>query len=223
MSSSPTALFSTPEKAAHPEKFSSGLCTSFLPSGIEKTFIREMPEHQLRISVRPFCVATDIPILFKWISQEYAGPLLTRSRPPQELEESYTSMIESDFAQPFMGLVNDIPVCQMDIYRMQQDVLSLSYPTRPGDYGLQLVIAPLAVQDNMLLLLQACLEYFFSFAEVGRIIVNIEEGNEYNRQLFKKAGFRSLYDIRTAYRSSSLYGLIRHYKKHCPSDDATAH
>jgi hypothetical protein len=101
----------------------------------------------------------------------------------------------------------------MDIYRMQQDVLSLSYPARPGDYGLQLTVAPLAVQDNMLLLLQTCLGYFFSFAEVGRIIVNIEEGNEYHRQLFRKAGFRSLYDIRTAYRSSSLYGCtISHFR-----------
>jgi len=144
MSSKPIALFSTSKKAAHPEKFSSGLCTSFLPSGIEKTFIREVPEHQLRIAVRPFCVATDVSILFKWLSQEYAGPLL--------------------------------------------------------------LVAPLAVQDNILLLIQTCLEYFFSFPEVGRIIVNIEERNEYNRQLFKKAGFRSLYDIRTIYRSSSLYG-----------------
>ena len=205
MSSKPTALFSSPKKAAHPEKFSSGLCTSFLPTGIEKIFTRELPEQQLRIDVRPFCVATDISIVFKWMSQEYAGPLLTRSQPPQELEESYTTMIESDFAQPFMGLVNDTPVCQMDIYRMQQDVLSLSYPARPGDFEWQLIIAPLTVQDHMLLLIQASLEYFFSFPEVGRIIVNIENGNEYHRQLFKKVGFRSLYDIRTTYRISSLY------------------
>jgi hypothetical protein len=210
MSSKPTALFSTPKKAAHPDRFSSGLCTSFLPGGIEKTFIRELADHQLRIAVRPFCVATDVSIVFKWMSQEYAGALLTRSRPPHELEESYASMIESDFAQPFMGLVNDIPVCQMDIYKMQQDALSLSYPVRPGDFGLQLIVAPLAVQDNMLLLVRTCLEYFFSFPEVGRIIVNIEEGNEYNLQLFKKAGFRIFHDIHAAYRSSSLYGLVRH-------------
>ena len=198
MSSSPTALFLSPKKAAHPEKTSSGSCISFLSSG-------------LRFAVRPLCVASDVPVLFKWMSQEYAGPLLTRSHPPQELEESYASMIESDFAQPFMGLVNDVPVCQMDIYRMQQDVLSLSFPARPGDYGLQLVVAPLAVQDNMLVLIRTCLEYFFSFPEVGRIIVNIEEGNEYHRQLFRKAGFRSFCDIRTGYRSSSLYGCTSNH------------
>ena len=147
--------------------------------------------------------------------------MLARARPPQELEESYSSMIESDFSQPFMGLVNDTPVCQMDIYRMQQDVLSLSYPARPGDYGLQLIVAPLTVQDNMVLLIKASLEYFFSFPEVGRIIVNIEYGNEYNRQLFKKVGFRSLYDIQTNYRASSLYGCTAgHFRQMHHADQA---
>lgn len=209
MSTKSTVLLSTPKKAAHPGIRSSGLCTSFLPSGQERVFVKEISEHQLRITVRSLSVATDISTLFKWMSQEYAGPLLARSSPPQELEESYASMIASDFAQPFMVLVNDVPVCQMDIYKTQQDVLSLSYAARPGDYGLQLVVAPLAVQDNMVLILKTCLEYFFSFPEVGRILVNVEEGNEYYDQLFKKAGFRSLHDIRSLHRSSSLYVIRR--------------
>lgn len=164
------ASFSTPKKTAHSEKFSSGL----------------------RLTVRPFCVATDTAIVFTWMSREFAGPLLAMPHPPQELEEFYTSMIASDFAQPFMGLVNDSPVCQIDIFKTQQDIVSLSYPARPGDYGLQLTLAPLTAQDNMTLLLNISLEHFFSFPQVGRIIVNIEEGDEYLRQLFKKSGFRTL-------------------------------
>jgi len=134
MSTKSTALFSTPKRTAHTKKVSSGLCISLLPTGLEReVFTREISGQSLRITVRPFCVATDMPVLFKWMSQEYAGPLLSRAQPPYELEESYTSMIESDFAQPFMGLVNDIPVCQMDIYKTQQGAISLSYPARAGD------------------------------------------------------------------------------------------
>jgi hypothetical protein len=166
-----------------------------------------------RLTVRPFCVATDTSIVFKWMSREFAGPLLTMSHPPQELEELYTSMIESDFAQPFMGLVNDTPVCQMDIYKTQQDIISLNYPARAGDFRLQLIVAPLTAQDNMIVLLRTCLEHFFSFPEVGRIIVDMEAGDIYLRQLFKKMGFRSLHEVRGAYGSSSLYvctaGLFR--------------
>jgi hypothetical protein len=201
MSTKPTASFSTPKKAAHPEQFASGLCTSFLSSG-------------LRLTVRPFCVATDIPIVFKWMGQEFAGPLLARSQPPHELEEFYTSVIESDFAQPFMGLINDTPVCQLDIYKTQLDIISLSYPARPGDYGLQLTLAPLIAEDNMALLLRTCLEYFFSFPEVGRIIVNIEAENEHLRQLFKKLRFRILSDAHNGDRSSSLYACTAgHFRR----------
>jgi hypothetical protein len=206
MSTKSSALFSTPKKTAHPEKFSHGLGVSSLPSGMERNvFVKNIPEQDLQITVRPFCTATDLPILFKWMSREFAGPLLTRDRPPHELEESYASMIESDFAQPFMGLINDVPICQLDIYKAQQDAISLSYPARPGDYSLQLVVAPLAVQDNMVFLIKACLEHFFSFPEVGRILVNVDDSSEYNNQLFKKAGFRGLYDVSNNYRYCSLY------------------
>jgi hypothetical protein len=139
------------------------------------------------------------------MSQEYAGPLLSRTQPPQELGEFYACMIESDFAQPFIGLINDVPVCQVDVCKAQQDAISLYYNDRPGDYHIQLMLAPLPVQKNMILLIRTCLEYFFSFPEVGRIVADIETENEWNRTLFKKAGFRSAHKIQSPYRSSTLF------------------
>jgi len=150
-----------------------------------------------------------VPVVYKWLCREYAGPLLARTQPPHELEESYTCMIESDFAQPFMGLINDAPVCQVDVYKTQQDAISLYYDARPGDYGIQLVPAPLAIQQNMALLVSTCLEYFFSFPEVGRIIADIDTRNEWSTTLFKKAGFRSVQKIQTPYKSSTLFICTR--------------
>jgi len=210
MSTKSIELFSTPVKSAVPEKLSSGLCTSLLPSGIERgVAFKETPDKKLRVSVRPFCVATDVSILYKWMSQEYAGPLLARAQPPQELEESYASMIASDFAQPFMALVNDVPVCQLDVYKTQQDAISLYYNARPGDYGIQVVLAPLAIQQNMILLMRTCLEYFFSFPEVGRIIADIDITSEWDNALFKKAGFRAAEKVQTPYKRSTLYVCTR--------------
>jgi len=178
---------------------------------VEETGVvfKDLPEFNLSISVRALQLATDVPVIYKWMSYQYAGPLLDRDVPPRELEESYSSMIESDFAQPFMGLVNDVPVCQVDVYKTQQDALSLYYPARPGDYGLQLVLAPLAIQNNMVLLVTACLEYFFSFPEVGRVVADIETRNEWTNTLFKSCGFRSSQKIRTSYKTSTLYICTR--------------
>jgi len=210
MSTKSMALHAAPASTVLLKEVASGLCTSLLPAGIErKVSFKGSTDQPLRISVRPFCVATDVPVLYKWMSQEYAGPLLSRTQPPQELEESYACMIESDFAQPFMGLINDVPICQVDVYKTQQDAISLYYNARPGDYGIQLMLAPLAIQQNILLLIRTCLEYFFSFPEVGRIIADIDTRNEWSNTLFKKAGFRSTQNIQASYKSSTLYICTR--------------
>ncbi|MBN9386185.1 MAG: GNAT family N-acetyltransferase [Chitinophagaceae bacterium] len=210
MPTKPTTSFSVPASSVFIQEVASGLCTSFLSTGIEKNVtIRESSDGPLRITVRPLCIATDLPVLYKWMSREYAGPLLTRTQPPHELEEFYTCMIESDFAQPFMGLIGDVPVCQVDVCKSQQDAISLHYNARPGDYHMQLVSAPLAVQQNMILLVRTCLEYFFSFPEVGRIVADIDTENEWNNTLFKKAGFRNIQQIQTPYKSSTLYICTR--------------
>jgi acetyl CoA:N6-hydroxylysine acetyl transferase len=210
MSTKSTVLFSAPTSFALPEDLSSGLCHALLPAGIKRgVAFKDLPDRHLRVSVRPFCIATDLSVLYKWMSREYAGPLLARTQPPQELEESYACMLAADFAQPFMGLVNDIPVCQVDVYKTQQDAISLYYNARPGDYGIRLVLAPLTVQDNIILLISTCLEYFFSFPEVGRIVTDIETGNEWNNQLFKNTGFRSSQKIQAPYRDSTLHICTR--------------
>jgi len=181
-----------------------------LPTGIERGITsKELPEQYLRVSVRPFCTETDVSTLYKWMSQEYAGPLLNRTTPPPELEELYASMIESDISQPFMGLINDIPVCQIDVYKTQQDAISLYYNAKSGDYGIKMEVAPLVVQHHIILLLQTCLEYFFSFPEVGRIVVDIDVRNDCNDHLFKKAGFRSARKIQGPYKMSTLYICTR--------------
>jgi len=210
MSTKSTALYATPTNLDHPEDMSSGLCASLLHHGIERGITsKELPEQYLRVSVRPFNVDTDVSTLYKWMSQEYGGPLLHRAQPPSEMDELYASMIESDISQPFMGLINDVPICQIDVYKTQQDAISLYYNAKPGDYGIKIELAPLVLQQNIILLLQTCLEYFFSFPEVGRIVADIDMRNDSNEHMFKKAGFRNTTSIQGPYKVSSLYICTR--------------
>ena len=210
MSTQSTAIPSSPVSPIKSEPGVAELCTSLLPSGPAGGILTKyFHEQKLSISVRPVSVADDVPILYKWMSHEYAGPLLDRPQHPREMEEFYNSMIESDFAQPFMGLVNDTPVCQMDVYKAKQDAISLYYEARPGDYGLQLVVAPMTAQENMVLLLRTCLEYFFSFHEVGRVVTDVEVKNEWSNHLFKAVGFQHTQEIRIPHKNANLYICTR--------------
>lgn len=147
--------------------------------------------------------------MYNWMSQEYAGYLVERSNPPAELAESYACTLKSVNAQPFMGLVNDLPICQVDVYKVREDAISLCYKARPGDYGLNILLAPLVIQDHVLLLMRMWLDYFFSFPEVKRIVVDIEAGNEWLESLFRRAGFRFTEKVRLPYKEANLYACGR--------------
>jgi hypothetical protein len=136
---------------------------------------------------------------------EYGCLPSSTNKPPQQLEEAYASILESDFAQPFMGLINNIPVCQLDIYRTEQDAISLYYKPRPGDFGLHVLAAP-APGDHFTELMKSCLDYFFSFPEVGRIIAYPESGNRYMNALYRETGFRWHKKIRMSpYKIADLF------------------
>lgn len=197
MSTKPATLFSAPEGR--------NIRRALVSKAENGAIFKDLPNRNLSISVRRLCLTTDVPILYKWMRYQYAGPLLNREIPPGELEESYACMIESDFAQPFMCLVNEVPVCQMNVYKTLQDVISLYYDAHPGDYGLQLVATPEADQESVAVIMNACLEYFFSFPEVNRIIADIETSNEWTNTLYKMAGFHFSKKIKVPYKPSNLY------------------
>jgi acetyl CoA:N6-hydroxylysine acetyl transferase len=190
-------------------KSSLPLATS-LPLAMQEGILTNyLPDRRLTISIRTLCVATDLPIMYNWMSQEYAGYLVERSNPPAELVESYACTLRSLHAQPFMGLVNDIPVCQLDVYKVREDAISLCYDALPGDYGLNVLLAPLVIQDHVLLLLQMWMEYFFTFPEVKRVVVDLEAGNDWLETLFTRAGFRFSAKVRLPYKDADLYTCSR--------------
>jgi GNAT acetyltransferase-like protein len=160
-------------------------------------------------SVRILQPGRDIPVIYRWMSMEYADSLVARNRPPDKLDESYTCMLESDFTQPYMGLVNDIPVCELDISKARMNLTGLYYPAQKGDYCVNLLLAPLVSQDHAFTLLHLWMKYFFSFPEVDRILTDIESGSEWLQTLFKRAGFNYLQKISLPYKEAELYGCTR--------------
>jgi len=133
MSTTSSEFLSIAKEPVIPQSSPSCLCAGVPSSGTGSGVAsRFLPERQLSLSVKAFDPVADTPALYKWMSLEYEGPLKGRPIPPQALQESYTCMIESDFAQPFLGLINGNPVCQVNIYKTQQDVISLYYDSRPA-------------------------------------------------------------------------------------------
>lgn len=196
--------------AGRPTNLDPTLCAAILPlepiPGINHTYCADSNIH---FSVRILQPGRDIPVIYRWMSMEYADSLVARNSPPDRLDESYTCMLESDFTQPYMGLVNDIPVCELDICKARMSLTGIYYPAQKGDYSVNLLLAPLVSQDHALALMHIWMKYFFSFPEVDRIVTDIEKGSEWLHTLFSRAGFSFLQEIQLPYKEADLYACTR--------------
>jgi len=209
MSTKSSALFPASKGLKAPSNLCPELITSQIPpSAPGKVILKNRPGHSLSLSLRALNLAKDLPLIYEWMMHGYPGSI-PADPPVQQLSQAYSSILASDFAQPYIGQVNDVPICQMDIYRTRMDVISLCYESLPGDYGLHLLNAPQATQDHQAGLLGAAVRYFFSFPEVGRLVTDVEAGDEWMNTLMKRLGFQHHKKIKKPYKIANLYICTR--------------
>jgi hypothetical protein len=158
------------------------------------------------ISLRSFCVARDMPVVSNWAWEMNQAAKIVAA--------SYLYTGASDFARSFMVLVNNqMPLCQVDICMADKDELFESYHSAPGDFIIRFMlntgkkkIRPLHVKA-----LQTCIEYFFSFPEVKRLVAAPDTGNQLNNELLPKTGFRFMEQVYGQYGVSNLYIRTREH------------
>jgi acetyl CoA:N6-hydroxylysine acetyl transferase len=160
------------------------------------------------ISMRPFSPDTDMPVIQKWINEDCGGQAFS-GQEPDLLGDIYAGIAGSDAARIFIGMVDDSPICEIEMYKVRQHAISLAYEAQASDYYLDLLPAPATPQQHMSELLNNAMEYFFSFSEVGRIMAEADIRNEWTNRLLKSAGFHFYKRIRAPYKNSNLYFCTR--------------
>src|SRR5688500_1081518 len=76
------------------------------PAVFEKNF----SAHQIKVAIRPLFLPGDWPDIRNWFMDEFAKGVIPVGRlPVNQLQETFTAMLECDFAQPFIGMLNDNP------------------------------------------------------------------------------------------------------------------
>jgi hypothetical protein len=209
MSTNSSALFPARKGLGAPENLCPEFChSSYAPAARGKVMLKNQPGNSLSLSVRPLNISSDLPVIHSWICRQISA-CTSDALSPGELEEAYSSILASDFAQPFIALIDDIPVCQLEVYMTKLDAISLCYESRPGDYGIHMLYDTLTDPRNMTTLLRACTAYFFSFPEVGRIITDVETDNKWMNKLIRNLGFRWRKKIRQPYKVSNMYVATR--------------
>lgn len=160
------------------------------------------------ISMRPFSPNTDMPVIQKWISEECGGQAFLEQG-PDLLRDIYSSIAESDAAQLFIGMVDDSPICEIEMHKVKQHAISMAYEAQEGDYYLDMLPTPFTPQHHISELLSNAMGYFFSFGEVSRIMAEADIRNDWMNALLKSAGFQFYKRVSPPYRNSNLYFCTR--------------
>jgi acetyl CoA:N6-hydroxylysine acetyl transferase len=161
------------------------------------------------LSLRPLSPDKDMTVIYKWINEDCGAQLPLMTLEPDLFREAYSSILASDAAQIFIGMVDDSPICEIELYKVRQHVISLSYESRPGDYYLDLLSPPSTPHEHMTELLSNSLEYFFSFGEINRIMAEADIKNEWMNALLKSAGFHLYKRVSVPYKNSNFYFCSR--------------
>jgi Acetyltransferase (GNAT) domain len=170
---------------------------------------RNVPGDRPLLGLRPISPDKDMTLIYKWINEDCGGQLSLMAQERDLFRETYSSILASDAVQIFIGMVDDSPICEIELYKAGQHAISLSYESRPGDHYLDLLSPPSSPHEHMAELLHNSLEYFFSFGEVSRVMAEADIKNEWMNALLKSAGFHMYKTVSASYRNSNLYFCTR--------------
>jgi hypothetical protein len=178
----------------------------------EIVYKKHFPLQELTIAIRPLCLHTDIETIFDWVNLEFARQMWQKDNGPmRQLKQTYELILQSDFAQSFVAVMNDSLVCQLDVYNAAKNEISLVYQDLPGDYGINILMSPAFDKASGLsvCILQTFLEYFFTMDEVHRIIGEPSIDDLPANELLMILGFQLQKKINLSYKYANLHTCTR--------------
>lgn len=150
---------------------------------------------QTTVALRPLSLPGDWPSIAKWLFKEFARSASpTGHLPERHLRETFTTMLQCDFAQPFIGLVNQQPAFLIEICDGDTQCNGLDealYEFEKGDHSIRLFLSPAVINKQPVreLVLFTCLHYFFRYPQVKRIIWEVHEKDKVYMHLANQLQF----------------------------------
>lgn len=163
------------------------------------------------IGIRGFDIEKDLEVLHEWVNLEYAKKFWEMDGPVQGLEEHYIKHMGVDYSHPYIGTLNGEPIFTLELYWAIKDEVGKYYPFHPGDYGFHMLIAPAKqrIPNFSYYALTMCMEHFFSFGQVHRMIGEASVEHMGTHNLITKVGCEFDKALVLPYKTSNLTFLTR--------------
>ena len=174
-------------------------------------YSKEFPEVYGTIGFRSLNLKKDLPLIHKWVQQDYALEYWQMNGHFSQLFAIYQCMELNPYSHSFIGLLDDQVICQFDVYSVFADELREHISHETHDCGFHLLMAP---NKNPIPGLTGCivkafLDHYFSFPEAKRMYAEPDMNNEKSIVLLERAGFQKIKTVQMSYKTAHVYCLER--------------
>lgn len=153
----------------------------------------------------------DLDMIHDWVNREYALAYWQLDGNKQRVYDLYYSIQRNSNGHSYIGLLDDKPICQFDVYRVLADEIRQYITADENDCGFHLLMAPNEnpVPGLSLAITQTFLQFYFSSPEAARMFAEPDIRNLRSNRILQRAGFHLLHSIEMSYKTANLYSITK--------------
>lgn len=150
-------------------------------------------------------------MIHDWVNKDYAFKYWQLEGSIQRVHDLYYNIQRNSNGHSYIGLLNEEPICQFDVYRVLADEIRQYVQADENDCGFHLLMAPndKPVPGLSLTIVQTFLEYYFSFPNATRMFAEPDIRNNRSNRLLIKTGFNLIESIEMSYKTANLYSITK--------------
>lgn len=174
------------------------LYTSLTPGNkYDLVFEQHFQPGKIHIGLRPLSLPGDWPLISKWLQRAYGRRHTSITHlPDRYLRETLAIMLQCDFAQPFIGLINEQPAFLVELCDGDKQCDALeggAHVFEPGDHTMRLILSHTAIHTRYwpTYALFSSLAYFFTHQQVKRVVWQLHEKDTFYINLANQSGLKA--------------------------------
>jgi hypothetical protein len=171
------------------------LYTSLAPDNkYEPVFERTFMPGKVHLTLRPLSLPGDWPVISKWLHHAFGRRFSSITHLPDKyLRETLAIMLQCDFAQPFVGLINEQPAFLVELCDGDKQCDALengAHVFKPGDHTMRLILSHTVIHTRYWAehALFCSLGYFFTHRQVKRVVWQLHEKDTFYINLANQSG-----------------------------------
>lgn len=172
------------------------LYTSLPPDNqYDQVFEQRFLPGKEHLILRPLSLPRDWFIVSKWLQRAYGRRSTTPGThfPDKYLRDTLSIMLQCDFAQPFVGLINEQPAFLVELCDGDKQCDALeggAFLFEPGDHAMRLICSHAVIHTRYwpTYALFTSLAYFFSHPQVKRVVWQLHEKDKFYINLANQSG-----------------------------------